>query len=420
MLDTVEITVKGGDGGSGVVSFRRERYVPRGGPDGGDGGHGGDVWLEADPSVVTLTEYAYGKVYRAENGGHGSGKGQRGKDGEPLVLRVPVGTVVFRLVGGRWLLEADLDTPGARYLAAYGGRGGRGNLWWVSPTNQEPLLAEAGEPGEEVRLRLEVKLLADVGIVGKPNAGKSTLLSRISRAHPKVAPYPFTTLEPVLGVVRWKGKEFVAMEVPGLIAGAHAGAGLGTTFLRHAERARLLVHVVDGSSPTPVHDWQEVEEEIRLYGHGLEQKPRLVAINKIDLPEAQAQRERVAKAFTDIGITPLFLSAATGEGVDALLDALVARLAEGAPPGRAGPPPVYQRSRPRAVRRVVREGEKWRLSWGRAERIATLLVRQKRVTWKALAQLRAELERIGAGRALERAGVQPGDTVVVDGLEVTW
>ncbi|MFN3974266.1 MAG: GTPase ObgE [Dehalococcoidia bacterium] len=420
MIDIVEISVRGGDGGDGVVSFRRERYVPRGGPDGGDGGKGGDVWLEADASVVSLQEYAFGMVYRGGDGGHGSGKRRRGRDGKPLVLRVPVGTVVFRRVDGHWKQEADLSTPGARYLAAYGGRGGRGNWWWVSPTNQEPLLAEVGEPGEEVLLRLEVKLLADVGLIGKPNAGKSTLLSRISRAHPKVAPYPFTTVEPVLGVVRWKGQEFVAMEVPGLIPGAHAGAGLGTDFLRHAERTRLLVHLVDGTSPDPLGDWRAVEEEVRLYGHGLTAKARILVVNKMDLPEAQERRGAVADAFTRVGLVPLFLSAATGEGVDALLDTLVARLGERASPVGESPAPVFRRPRPREVRRVKREGQKWRLCWGRAERIATLLVRQKRLSWKAFAQLRAELERLGAAQALEQAGVQPGDGVLIDGLELTW
>jgi GTP-binding protein len=422
MLDVVEITVVGGQGGDGALSFRREKYVPRGGPDGGDGGKGGDVWLVADPQVVTLTDYAYGKVYRAEKGGHGRGKGQKGKDGADLLLPVPVGTVVWRWGEGGWVQEADLDRPGARYLAAYGGRGGRGNMWWVSPTNREPLLAEAGEEGEEVRLRLEVKLLADLGIVGKPNAGKSTLLSRISRAHPRIAPYPFTTLEPVLGVVRWKGQEFVAMEVPGLIAGAHAGAGLGFQFLRHAERARLLLHLVDGASPDPFRDWQEVERELALYGGPLREKPRLVAITKMDLPEARAQREGVDAAFARVGYTPLWLSGLTGEGIDRLLDTLVSRLAEireRLPQGEKAPP-VFRRPRPPEVRTVVREGEKWRLRWGRAERIALLLARHKRVTWKALAQLRAEVEGMGAGRALEQAGVRPGDIVLVDGVEMEW
>ncbi|MCS7207567.1 MAG: GTPase ObgE [Dehalococcoidia bacterium] len=422
MLDVVEITVVGGTGGDGCVSFRRERYVPRGGPDGGDGGNGGDVWLVADASLATLASYAYGKVYRGEDGEHGRGKTQRGKDGTPLVLPVPVGTVVFRQVQGRWRQEADLAVPGARYLAAYGGRGGRGNRWWVSPTNQEPLLAEAGEPGEQVRLRLEVKLLADVGIIGKPNAGKSTLIARVSHARPKIAPYPFTTLQPVLGAVSWKGREFIAMEVPGLIRGAHAGAGLGTEFLRHAERARLLVHLVDGSGSDPLQDWQEVEEEVRLYGKGLADKPRLVAVNKMDLPEAQAQKEKIALAFAQVGHTPLFLSAATGEGVDALLDRLVADLERLPPPvPPAGePPPVFQRPRPRERRRIVREGSVWRLEWERAERIASLLVKQKRLSWKEKAQLRVELERMGAGQALAHAGVQPGDTVLVDGLELEW
>jgi len=419
MIDRAVLFVKGGDGGNGCVSFRREKFVPKGGPDGGDGGDGGNVYLEARADLSTLHHFRYRDRFEAERGQHGRGKNQRGKDGEDLVVPVPVGTLVYRLEpdGSRRLL-ADLTRPGQRLLVARGGRGGWGNARFASPTNRTPLLAEAGEPGEAVWLLLELKLLADVGIVGRPNAGKSSLLARITSARPKVADYPFTTTEPVLGVVEHKGQTFVVAEIPGLIEGAHRGIGLGHEFLRHAERTRVLVHLVNGSSPHPAEDYRQVNRELALYSPQLAQKPQRVAVNKVDLPEV---RNRIPQIQADLAEAPqplFFLSAVTGEGVPALLDALLEDLARIPPPPPAEPE-VLLPPRPPVNRRgwVEHRDGRFIVHWPRAERLARMLNPRD---GRALAQFRRELQRMGVERALEEAGVQPGDTVVIGDLELEW
>jgi GTP-binding protein len=326
-IDEATITVRSGDGGRGCVSFRREKFVPRGGPDGGDGGNGGSVFIEVNPHLSTLLDFRYRNLFRAARGRHGMGKNMHGKAAPDLRIAVPPGTIVTDAETGELL--GDLTRPGESILVAAGGRGGRGNAAFTSPVNQAPDRAEPGGSGRERRLRLELKLLARIGLVGLPNAGKSTLLSRISRAHPKIADYPFTTLSPVLGVVTHRDEEIVVADLPGLIEGAHRGAGLGHRFLKHAERTEGLVHLVDASQDPDriVEAYRTIREELEKFGPGLAGRAMLLAFNKIDLPGA---RENARRALPGTGHPPdrvCWISAVTGEGVASLLDAMAALLA---------------------------------------------------------------------------------------------
>jgi GTP-binding protein len=316
-LDLVKIYVKAGDGGDGVVSFRREKYVPRGGPDGGDGGDGGSVYLEADQHVTTLLHLRRHRHYRAERARHGQGNNRHGRNGKDLIIRVPLGTVVKDAMEGTIL--GDLTKPGERLLVARGGRGGWGNAHYASPTNQAPRTAQKGEPGQERWILLELRLIADVGIVGLPNTGKSTLLARVSAARPKIADYPFTTLEPNLGMVEVGDRSFVLADIPGLIEGAHRGAGLGHDFLRHVSRTRLLIHLLDASSSDPVRDYRAINTELAQYDPALAEKRQLVVLNKIDLPEARQALAKVKAALAEAERPVIAISALTGEGIPDLL-----------------------------------------------------------------------------------------------------
>lgn len=331
-VDQVKIYVEAGNGGAGCVSFRREKYVPRGGPDGGDGGDGGDVILVADPQVHTLYDFHHQVHFKAENGRPGRGKKMKGKDGEDLILRVPVGTVVKDAETGEIL--GDLVKPGQRLLVAKGGKGGRGNAHFATPTRQAPRFAEPGTPGERRWLILELKLIADVGLVGLPNAGKSTFLSVVTSARPKIADYPFTTLEPNLGVVYLPdGETFVVADIPGLIEGAHRGVGLGHDFLRHIERTRVLLFILDISRDREiVRDFELLREELRLYNPSLLEKPFLIALNKIDLlPEDKrlTEVEELRALFPEELRSKIYpISAVTGEGIRPLLYALAELIKE--------------------------------------------------------------------------------------------
>jgi GTP-binding protein len=316
--------VKAGDGGNGCVSFRREKFVPRGGPNGGDGGKGGDVILQADAQLTTLLDLTYPRPFRAPKGSHGKGKDQTGKNGEGLIIRVPVGTLV-RDDQTEEVLQ-DLLFDGQRFVAAEGGRGGRGNARFATSTHRAPRRAEKGEKGLERSLRLELKLLADAGLIGYPNVGKSTLLSRISSARPKIADYPFTTLVPNLGVVTREGhRSFVVADIPGLIEGASKGAGLGLTFLRHVERTRLLIHLLDiseGASRDAVKDFHALNLELKAYDPSLQKKAQLVALNKIDLPSVRERATSVEKQFERMGHRLYLISGQTGEGLEDLIEAV--------------------------------------------------------------------------------------------------
>jgi GTP-binding protein len=329
-VDEAKILVKAGNGGNGCVAFRREKFVPRGGPSGGDGGHGGSIYLEANPNDNTLLRYRYNREFKADRGRHGEGSNCTGHSGDDMILQVPVGTLVFDAQSGETI--ADLAAPGQRVLVAQGGRGGRGNQNFAKPWHQAPREHEDGHPGEERHLRLELRLLADVGLVGFPNAGKSTLISVISAARPKIANYPFTTLEPNLGVVnadggsgsegREIGRTYVVADLPGLIEGAHEGAGLGIRFLRHVERTRLLVHLIDTSDASdadPIHSFEVISGELRAFSESLAEKPVIVVATKLDATTERTRLEALRAFCGERGLEFHAISAATGEGVRELV-----------------------------------------------------------------------------------------------------
>ncbi len=328
-VDEVEITVKAGDGGRGCMSFRREKFVPKGGPDGGDGGDGGHVRVVADPHLSTLLDLRYQRLYRGDRGQHGRGKDQHGRNGADRVIRVPVGTMIRDVVTDE--LIADIEDLSEEVVVARGGKGGKGNSRFASATRQAPRFAQPGLPGEERELRLELRLLADVGLIGLPNAGKSTLISVISAARPKIADYPFTTLVPNLGVVRHGDGSFVVADIPGLIEGAHRGEGLGHRFLKHVTRTGLLVHVLDvfeAGDRHPKADFETVNRELELFDEELARKPQIVAANKVDLlPDRGAVRE-LEEHFRSRGCRFCAISAVTGEGLDRLGDMIADGLAE--------------------------------------------------------------------------------------------
>jgi GTPase len=415
--DRARIHVKGGDGGNGVVSFRREAHVPKGGPDGGDGGRGGDVALECDPSLRDLSEFRRGAHFKAKRGGHGQGANKHGATPGPLVVRVPPGTVVEDPDrGDRW----DLLRPGQRALVARGGAGGRGNRHFATATHQAPRFAERGLPGEERRLELRLRLLADAGLVGLPNAGKSSLLARLTRARPKVAEYPFTTVEPILGTLERDDRQLVLADIPGLIEGASSGAGLGHEFLAHVERCRLLVHVVDlapidGSDPVVNH--ATVESELLEHGHGLADLPRILCLSKSDLVPASEVDDRVRDWRDRLGVPVVATSAATGQGVDRLRDAIFELVpAEEAARAPAETPATHRVYRPGVADafRVERIGPgAFRVHGGGVER---LIARHDVDNEEALRYVEERLRALGVIRALEAEGFEPGDDVEIAGI----
>ena len=401
--------MRGGHGGKGSASFRREPFVPRGGPDGGDGGRGGSVILEASNDIADLSLYRRRTRWQAEAGGDGAGGRKSGRTGASVTLKVPPGTIALDASGG---LLADLDRPGARELVARGGVGGRGNVHFKSSTRRSPDYAEPGLKGEEREITLDLKLIADVGLVGPPNAGKSSLLKAMTAAHPKVADYPFTTLDPELGVAETDGARIVLADIPGLIEGAAAGAGLGQRFLRHVERTRALVYVLDGVAPQPWKSMDVVRREVAQFSPELARRPYLVAVNKVDLEPARRVRARTRRPAVH------FVSALTGEGVPELLEA-IARLVAGAPaPSTPAPAKVTRLPVSRRDDLVVE-----RKPWGfvvRGARLERLLERTDLDSEGGLARFQAELDRLGVDAALEAAGVQPGDTVRIAGVEFEY
>lgn len=417
-IDEAEIAVAGGDGGDGIVAWRREKYVPKGGPAGGDGGHGGSIYLEATPELSTLVEFRYKRSFTAEGGRPGGTSKKSGRSGDDLTVAVPVGTLVYRASDERAeTLLADLKDPGTRVLAAKGGRGGLGNQHFATSVRQAPRFAERGEPGEHWRLRLELRLLADCGIVGVPNAGKSTLLSVASAARPKIADYPFTTLEPQLGVVRVSDDEsFVMVDVPGLIEGAHAGAGLGDQFLRHVERTRVLLQLLDGAKPLDeiAHDKATIETELAAWNPALTKKPMLLALNKLDLPNARESFDQLKERFPEI----FGISAATREGVRELIFA-VWRAIEAAPlPEIVTPPPARIELVAHDAFHIDLAGANtFVVSGDRIERLAAMTNFDSD---EALARFVRVLAKIGVEKKLRELGAEQGDTVRIGPYEFTY
>jgi GTP-binding protein len=413
-FDEARIYVRAGTGGNGALSFRREKYVPFGGPDGGDGGRGGSVFLRVNPNENTLYQFQHRRQFKAERGGSGSGAKKHGRKGQDLVIDVPPGTQVSTDEG----VIADLVRPGEMLLVARGGRGGLGNVHFATPTNRAPRYAEKGEPGEERWLQLELKMIGDVGLVGLPNAGKSSLLAAISAARPKIAAYPFTTLTPNLGVAEVGDLAIVVADIPGLIEGAHRGVGLGHQFLRHVERSRMLLYVVDASAPDPGADYATVRGEAVQYSAALAERPALVALNKMDLPEAAARREALVAALGGPGVV-YPVSAVTGEGVAALLTAIAGVLAE--LPARAAPEESGLR-----VYRLAPEAETWTVErrpegfYVRGKPVERLMAMTDLNQEDAAAELQRRLSRMGVLEALERAGVQSGDAVQIGDSVLEW
>ena len=432
MIDTVRLNIRAGTGGNGCASFLREKYRPKGGPNGGDGGDGGNAYLVGDPSYNTLLHIKFNSTVYCESGGHGKGKNKRGANGKDTHIPVPIGTVVWRLNrdGSRdFLTDISSTNP---YLVSRGGRGGWGNSRFATSTNQEPVLAERGEKGDAAVLFLELKLLADVGLLARPNAGKSTLISRCSAAKAKVADYPFTTVEPVLGVVRSGNSDFVMMEIPGLLEGAHKGVGLGHQFLRHAERARLYVHLIDGLSEDPAADYRMVHDELLRFNPELAGKRQLVVVNKLDVTEVREQRRDIAARLQttarefDDGVPDgigevMFISAATGEGIGAML-ARITSILEDMPKDEpvdegvavAAAAPSRRTRLPESVR--VEDGV-YIIESERLERLSALAdTRDQRV----LLQLWREMRRSGMAERLIDEGIEVGDTIRIGEVEVEW
>ncbi len=415
-LDRARIKVRGGTGGKGVISFRREAHVPRGGPDGGDGGRGGDLVLRADPQLASLGDFAYTHEFAATDGAAGEGSNKSGKAGKDRIVRVPAGTTVRDVATGDEV--ADLLADGAEIIGARGGSGGRGNARFVTSTRRAPRIAMNGQQGEERELELELKLIADVGLAGLPNAGKSSLLAALTRARPKIAAYPFTTLTPNLGVARLDDRELVIADIPGLIEGASQGAGLGEEFLRHIERTRLVVHVVDASQEDPLADIATIDAELEAYGHGLRERPELIALNKIDLAEARDKVPALVETLEARGREAVAISAATGEGLARLAKRLFLLVGPRPAPDAAAPAErrIVFKGSARDVS-VLKEGPSYRVRSDRIERLAA------GIDWDsgdASAYFHRMLQRNGVEKQLRQLGVKEGDTVKIGALELEW
>jgi len=416
--DQAKIYVRSGDGGDGCVAFRREKYVPHGGPSGGDGGKGGDVVLVVNPHLNTLYRFSRKRHFKAEQGAHGRNKNQTGAEGADLEVEIPPGTVVRDADSGELL--ADLTEPEQRFVVVRGGQGGRGNARFASSTNQAPRMAERGALGEERWLMLELKLLADVGLVGLPNAGKSTLLAVVSAARPKIAAYPFTTLQPNLGVVVLDDyASMVWADIPGLIEGASQGIGLGHEFLRHVERTRLLVHLLDGSGQDPLEAFDTINAELAAFDEVLAAKPQIVAFNKMDTPDAQALWPLVRDALTARGYKVMSLSGLTRQGTRELVYQVAQHLAELPAPEDtpAKETPVLRPDLDEGHFTIRRDEAGWHVQGERIERIAG---RTRWDLYEALGRFQRVLERMGISQALEEAGVQVGDTVFIGETELEW
>ncbi len=422
-LDSAKIFLKSGNGGSGAVSFRREKYVPRGGPDGGDGGRGGHIKFIVDNNLTTLSDFRYKHHFQAENGSPGEAVNRSGKDGTDLYIPVPAGTLIKNAETHQLLV--DLTKPGTEFVLLKGGRGGRGNSNFATATRQTPQFSEKGELGSELWVELELKLLADVGLIGFPNVGKSTLISKISAARPKIADYPFTTLIPNLGVVDYKGQSFVAVDIPGLIEGAHQGVGLGDQFLRHIERTRLLIHLVDVSpfsGRDPYQDYIQINEELTLYNPKLSQKPQIVVLSKVDLLEDRQVLETFRSKLAQSELSIIDISAATGEGIPDLLNVVIEKLAElpanaddeVESPGEAAD---FNETIEDRTTSVVNAGDIYIVQ---NNALIRRMARYDLENDDSLRSFQNLLKRWGIEEALMNAGVKEGDSVRIGDFEFTF
>jgi len=415
-LDTTNIYVQSGKGGNGMVHMHREKYKPRGGPDGGDGGRGGSVIFEVIPTLNTLTKFHYNQRFIAEEGKGGGPNNRSGKSAPNLIIQVPPGTIVINDDTEEVL--GDLVEPGQQLLVAKGGRGGRGNQHFASSRNQAPLTAEKGEPGESFNLRLELKLIADVGLVGVPNAGKSSLLAAVTNATPKIANYPFTTLEPNLGVVELAhDKTMVLADIPGLIEGAHMGVGLGFEFLRHIQRTRVIVHLLDGLSEDPLSDYSQINSEMALFDEKLADKPQIVTLNKIDLPMVSEKLAEIQAGFKKLGVTIFPISAVAQTNVKELMWQVFEVLQNAPEPAEVAELPVYRMEEDPREFRIEEEEFGWRVVGKSIERSAAMTY------WEhpgSLRRFQRLMNIIGLEKALRDAGIQEGDSVFIGDYELEW
>ncbi len=418
-FDEAKIYIQSGRGGDGMSAFRREKYVPRGGPSGGDGGKGGDVIFRVNPKLNTLL-YFHKKVhFRAEPGERGGSSNRSGADGDDTVIYVPPGTVIRNSETNQ--IIKDMVNEDDEITVLRGGRGGRGNARFASSRNQAPRMAEKGEPADEMWVKLELKLIADIGLVGVPNAGKSTLLSVLTNAKPKIAAYPFTTLEPNLGVVTYNDADLVIADIPGLIEGAHEGVGLGHSFLRHVQRTRLLVHLIDGMSSNPIADFNQINVELSLYDSSIEDKPQIVVFTKMDLVDAQETLEIIREDLRELGVEDVIaISAATHQNLDALKARIFREYAELPEPTAADAEelPVYELDEDRLRFEIEQEApDVYRVSGQRIERAAMMTYWDNT---EAIMRFQRILETTGVTQALKDAGVQVGDTVFIGDHELEW
>ena len=417
-VDEAEIYVRSGKGGDGMVHFHREKYVARGGPDGGDGGRGGDVVLEVRPTLNTLNTFRHTSRFIADDGKRGGPDNMTGRSAKEKVIHVPPGTLIYDAQTGALL--GDLVEPGQRLLVAKGGRGGRGNQHFATAARQAPRLAEKGEPAEERRLRLELKLIADVGIVGMPNAGKSSLLAAVTNAKPKIADYPFTTLEPNLGVVELDLEDsMILADIPGLIEGAHMGVGLGDAFLRHIQRTRVLIHVLDGSGEDPMADFSQINSELALFDPALADKPQLVAFNKMDTAEAQERWPKMQNILEERGFEVMPVSALAQDNLRPLLWKAFELLQSAPEPEPvAEAVPVYRpEADPREFTIERTDDGGYRVRGAAIERAAKMTYWEEEA---AVVRFQRLIETLGIDRALREAGIRQGDTVYISDYELEW
>jgi GTPase len=415
-IDQARIYVRSGKGGDGAVHFHREKFVNHGGPDGGDGGQGGNVILEVVPTLNTLSPFRHQGHYLATDGGRGSKNNMSGKSADDLVIPVPPGTMVYDDKSGE--LIGDLVAAGQTLQVAKGGRGGKGSQHYATSRNQAPRIAEKGEPPQERDLRLELKLIADIGIVGVPNAGKSSLLAAVTNAKPKIGDYPFTTLDPNLGVVELNMETVLVLaDIPGLIEGAHAGAGLGFEFLRHIQRTRVIIHLLDGLSSDPLADFTQINSEMALFDSNLSKKPQIVALNKIDLPDVEARWPKIKKGLEKHGYQPIAISAVTGKNVQELLWKAAELLKISPVAEKLDTIPVYRPAEDPQTFSIERESAGWRVKGVAIERAAAMTYWEYDGSVRRFQRL---MDHLGVDQALRDAGVETGETVLVGDYELEW